>query len=183
MAEHEQWKLDFLQSCEKFELFNKLCDKAKQYWLNCLYCIIQERGAQKALHFIWETEEFFNDNISPIEQIFGVCFLYLVYDDGLDDELYCFSQYRVDIDDTYYLLDFYVEYQGVKYAIELDGYEYHSTKSQINHDYEREQNLIELGYKVLRFTGTQIYNSAYEYALKALKIILKNSRGEDKNAK
>ena len=106
--------------------------------------------------------------------------MYLLHSYNIDDKIKCFSQHKVNIGDTFYFLDFYVEFCGAKYAIELDGYKYHSTKSQINHDYEREQNLNELGYKVLRFTGSQIYNSAFKSAAKVLKIILKNS--ENKNA-
>ena len=178
-------RLELLQSEVRLELFNRLCDKAKQYWLNCLYSLISERGAEQALHFIWKTEDFFSDKLSPIEQIFSVTFLYLLHNNYVDEKIKCFSQYKVDIGKKHYFLDFYIEapirYGKLKYAVELDGYEFHSSKNQVNHDYAREQDLNELGYKIIRFTGSQIYNSPFESAMKTLKIILKNSRG-DKNA-
>lgn len=70
----------------------------------------------------------------------------------------------------------YPTLKNLKYIIELDGKEYHSTKEQMNHDYEREQNLQELGYKVIRFTGSQVYREPFTCVDKAVMIILNDMR-------
>jgi hypothetical protein len=44
----------------------------------------------------------------------------------------------------------------LKVAIELDGYQYHSTKEQRNHDVQRDRDLMADGWQVIRFTGTHI---------------------------
>jgi very-short-patch-repair endonuclease len=44
-----------------------------------------------------------------------------------------------------------------KVAIELDGHEYHKTQEQRTYDAQRERTLQELGWQVIRFTGTEIY--------------------------
>jgi len=47
-----------------------------------------------------------------------------------------------------------------KIAIEVDGHEYHSTKEQRTYDAQRSRALQMLGWKVIRFTGTEIYSNA-----------------------
>ena len=42
-------------------------------------------------------------------------------------------------------------------VIELDGHDYHKTKEQRTSDAKRERDLKELGWYVIRFTGTEIY--------------------------
>lgn len=55
----------------------------------------------------------------------------------------------------------YPKLKKLKYAIELDGFDYHSKKDQMNKDYERENNIKKDGYNVIRFTGSQVFNSPY----------------------
>lgn len=55
------------------------------------------------------------------------------------------GQYRVD-----FLYD-------NEYIIEIDGHEYHKTKEQRGHDYKRERYLLKRGYKIIRFTGTEVF--------------------------
>ena len=44
-------------------------------------------------------------------------------------------------------------------AIECDGHNFHEkTKEQAKHDKERDRYLTKKGYKILRFTGSEIYN-------------------------
>ena len=59
-------------------------------------------------------------------------------------------QYRVGN----YAADFWVK--GTDILVECDGYDVHKTKEQIAYDYERERDLIKEGYRVIRFTGTEI---------------------------
>jgi protein containing DUF559 len=60
-----------------------------------------------------------------------------------------------------YRVDFVVEasFSDDKVIIECDGHDFHEkTKQQAKHDKERDRYLISLGYKVLRYTGSEIYN-------------------------
>ncbi len=41
-------------------------------------------------------------------------------------------------------------------VIELDGYDYHSSPEQRNHDTARDRVLLKAGWQVVRFTGRQI---------------------------
>lgn len=54
-----------------------------------------------------------------------------------------------------YRLDFAIPEKRI--AIELDGHDYHKTKEQRTKDAKRDRYLTELGWTVLRFTGTEIY--------------------------
>lgn len=45
-------------------------------------------------------------------------------------------------------------------VIELDGYDFHKTKEQRDHDYKRERYLQKRGYIVIRFTGTEVFLEA-----------------------
>ena len=44
-----------------------------------------------------------------------------------------------------------------KIGIELDGHEFHSTKEQRTHDAQRDRALQLAGWKIIRFTGTEVY--------------------------
>ncbi|HWQ18285.1 MAG TPA: DUF559 domain-containing protein [Methanotrichaceae archaeon] len=44
----------------------------------------------------------------------------------------------------------------LKVAIELDGYDYHSSKEQRNHDSQRDRQLMAEGWQVIHFTGSQV---------------------------
>lgn len=52
-------------------------------------------------------------------------------------------------------LDF--AFPNEKIAIEIDGHEYHKTKEQRTNDARRERYLQSKGWKVIRFTGTEIF--------------------------
>ncbi len=47
-----------------------------------------------------------------------------------------------------------------KIAIELDGHEYHKTKSQRTYDARRERALQRQGWRVIRYTGSEVYHDA-----------------------
>jgi len=57
--------------------------------------------------------------------------------------------------DKKYRVDFLIPSQKV--VIELYGYQYHNSKDKITKDAERERYLQKVGYRVIRFTGTEIY--------------------------
>lgn len=79
---------------------------------------------------------------SPIEKLFYELAQY---------ELNLYAQHSVGP----YRLDFAIPEKLI--AIELDGHDYHKTKEQRTHDAKRDRYLAELGWTVLRFTGTEIY--------------------------
>jgi very-short-patch-repair endonuclease len=54
-----------------------------------------------------------------------------------------------------YRVDFLIN--DKKVVVELDGHEYHKTKNQRTGDAERQRYLQKNGYKVVRFTGTEIH--------------------------
>ncbi len=53
-----------------------------------------------------------------------------------------------------YKADFLID---TEYVIEIDGQEYHKTQAQREHDYQRERYLQARGYKIIRFTGREVY--------------------------
>ena len=63
-------------------------------------------------------------------------------------------QPQVQIDG--YRVDFAVPSQKV--LIELDGHEFHKTKEQRTYDAKRDRFLLKKGWRLMRFTGTEIHN-------------------------
>lgn len=74
--------------------------------------------------------------------------------------------YRVDFMLTLeFFSEDYSNRSSVDIVIECDGYEFHQkTKQQVKHDNEREMRIKLLGYDVLRFSGTQIYENPMKCA-------------------
>ena len=109
-------------------------------------------------------------------------------------------QKKVKYLDKTYIVDFVIDFSKLnlngqcvypklnklKYAIELDGFDYHSKKDQMNYDYHRENNLKLLGYNVIRFTGSQVFNSPYSCFDTLISLIMKDINlclSEDKYGK
>lgn len=60
-----------------------------------------------------------------------------------------------------YIVDFLVtaDFSDDKVIIECDGHDFHEkTKEQAQHDKERDRFFTSLGFKILRYTGSEIYN-------------------------
>lgn len=98
--------------------------------------------------------------LSPIEKImFSI--LTRVVDNfcrsyGLDMEFLC----QKNIGD--YRVDFLVltNFSNDKVVIECDGHDFHEkTKEQAKHDKRKDRYLTALGYKILRYTGSELYNN------------------------
>lgn len=47
-----------------------------------------------------------------------------------------------------------------RFVIEIDGHEFHKTKEQREHDYNRERYLQRRSFFIVRFTGTEIFQNA-----------------------
>lgn len=83
------------------------------------------------------------------------------------------KKYRLD----FYIVVAYMNKKGkiIKNAyldIECDGKDYHSTKEQIKYDNKRSRDLIEEGFEIIRFSGSEINDNPYNCIDEILKIIL-----------
>lgn len=106
---------------------------------------------------------------SPIEQLLAIHLMDSEY--HLYKELSVFDGFRsvwinpqseVLANERKYRLDFLVEVifekKEFKFAIECDGHNFHEkTKEQAARDKARERNLTMNGYRVVRFTGSEIW--------------------------
>lgn len=59
-----------------------------------------------------------------------------------------------------------------RFVIECDGHDYHEkTKKQAKRDKERDRNMTQLGYTVIRFTGSEIFENPIVCARETFNII------------
>lgn len=63
-------------------------------------------------------------------------------------------------------------------AIEIDGYDYHSTKEQLTADARRQRALTAARWTVVRFTGREIYAGAANCAAEVARIIVARAGGK-----
>ena len=89
---------------------------------------------------------------------------------------YVFSQVKIDRYRVDFLLAYRIggETQARFAVIECDGHDFHErTKAQAEHDKKRDRKLQELGFPVLRVTGSEIWRSpvktAFDVYVSALK--------------
>jgi very-short-patch-repair endonuclease len=68
-----------------------------------------------------------------------------------------------------YRVDFLVRHKKV--VIELYGFQWHNTKEKLTQDAERERVLQRQGYRVIRFTGSEVHKNAQKCVQDALAII------------
>lgn len=87
-------------------------------------------------------------------------------------------QYPINVDNKTYFVDFSIELMSddgsysMSYAIECDGHDFHEkTKEQVAHDKQRERILLNYFSKVIRFSGSEIYNDANKCVQEVLEII------------
>lgn len=88
---------------------------------------------------------------SPIEKIFWSCGYF---------ELSKYGQITPQVNTHGYRVDFAYLVNDQKIAIEIDGFDYHSTKKQMARDYQRQRHLEANGWRVIRFTGSEVYGDA-----------------------
>lgn len=187
-----------------FSEYSAMCEKAKSFVFN--YLLLQKDN--ETYLDMFSNYEVFNSKLTPIEQIFYVAFrLYtadfstditqktiIPFNAMLNEEIA--PQQEVICEGKKYIIDFsidfsrkcvgneryvYPEFKDLKYAVELDGYNYHSSKKQMEYDYERENNLKKFGYIVVRFTGSQVYNKPLSCVDTLVKIILNDIRNKVNN--
>jgi very-short-patch-repair endonuclease len=68
-----------------------------------------------------------------------------------------------------YVMDFAV--RGREVGIEIDGHDSHKTKEQRTHDAQRQRYLEKLGWKVVRFTGTEVFSDAAKCVQELLELL------------
>ena len=61
-------------------------------------------------------------------------------------------------------------------AIELDGEAYHSSQQQVNDDRRRQDKIMQLGWRFLRFTGAEVYNEMDKCIAQVQQEIIKISK-------
>ena len=198
---------------EDFNEFNKLCLRAKAYLWDW---ILNDEGNVCGLADSVLNRKFISSELTPIEQIWNVCYTRYIYNCLSENEFlnriqaesnFIFSiptafiefsrvQRTIEAKDKKYIADFEINFsyelygdyifplfKDLKYIVELDGFDYHNNKKQMNYDYDREQNLQMMGYKVMRFTGSQIYNKPYDCVHKFISMVLNDMEKEYKNGK
>lgn len=126
---------------------------------------------------------------SPIEVAFGAAFMLLaetnygavaLHEPGYDGEvnahdfefvLKCqqkIGRYRVD-----FLASWSYEDYPTKIVVECDGHNFHErTKEQAQRDRARDRDLQNSGYRVFRFTGSEIYRDAFKCATEVFEALI-----------
>lgn len=165
------------ETTTQFLIFESLCEKAKEI----LWCYILSRKND----FLYSEGLYSFEGLTPIEQIFNAILCIYNY---ISNESFYFEiipQYEIKIKGKTFIADFCCNsfvFDGVewnldkKIVIECDGYGSHHTKEQLNRDIYRENELKLNGYSVIRFTGSQIYNTPYDCFEKALFFIIKENK-------
>jgi very-short-patch-repair endonuclease len=77
---------------------------------------------------------------------------------------------------TPYRVDF--AHVSTKTAVELDGYEYHSSKEQFTHDRKRQRELERLGWRFIRFSGSELMRNPEACFSEALDFVHRASGSE-----
>ena len=192
--------LEILDDVNEEMYISDYCDKAKNifisYMINKFYyslnddtlcscdCSPIEQIFEVAYRLYMLDFHDFNDNIEELEKVLPLP-IHALFNEELEKqkEIVCnekkyIADFAIDLSKKSLLKDEYIypSFHNLKYIIELDGYEYHSDRKQVNYDYERERDLQELGYKVIRFTGSQIYNKPFSNIDKLVNIILNDMR-------
>ncbi|MGF7431068.1 DUF559 domain-containing protein [Thermoanaerobacterium thermosaccharolyticum] len=154
-----------------FEVAKKLEPRVKQYFDK-----IMESTASNYLIEISECE-------SPIEQLLGLALQHklIIFEVKSDYGVYAiYPQYEIDCFGKKYRVDFYINvtYEGQErnIVIECDGHDFHEkTKEQAARDKQKDRYLARAGYKVIRFTGSEIWADPDECAREVLSVVFSQS--------
>jgi very-short-patch-repair endonuclease len=110
----------------------------------------EAQASNELKEIVYTNFKIFDDseNITPIEN-------------RLKDELDARGlKYKFQYPVGRYVLDFYLEANGVCLNVECDGKEYHSSPAAIEHDRIRNNVMATNGIYVLRFSGSEIWKDA-----------------------
>lgn len=80
------------------------------------------------------------------------------------------------LEQQYQIGPFFVDFAHVasRVVIELDGHAYHSTPEQIEHDQYRQRYIEAQGYRVIRFTGQEVYHMPI-YCVRAVQRLIERA--------
>lgn len=120
------------------------------------YIFFRMREDENRFQIITTVISVLDECESPIEQIFLLTYLLM----NADSPMFGTLSTQVEIAD--YRVDFLYEHEpaNVRLVIECDGHEFHEkTKEQVVRNNERDFALKSMGYDVLHFSGSQIYNN------------------------
>lgn len=86
---------------------------------------------------------------------------------------------RLDPIPNYPVKPYYIDLALVenRIAIEIDGHEFHKTKTQRTHDARRDRFLTKKKWKVIRFTGTEIYKNVEACVKEVISFVKKEEKG------
>ena len=134
------------------------CDYLSDMIKDSLYCAL-------------DYYDFKGIKLSPIEKLFIVGFEALKIYNKID-KVAVIGDYSLEhnkkivVNNKTYYIDFIISDEkgnDFKIAIELDGYIWHGTDAeQFDRDKKRERALQSIGYKVVRFSGKEIYKDIQE---------------------
>jgi len=146
-----------------------IVDKVREY--------LEERSQELATKFYSYIISEFDENPdrvieSPVEQLFYIEWRFREFRGDID--LYLMPQFQ-DKSTGKYRLDFAIDFiqemisrygeiavgmENPKLGIEIDSHVWHErTKEQVEYHKKRERFLISKGWKLLRFTGSEIYRN------------------------
>ncbi|ALN73550.1 endonuclease domain-containing protein [Aureimonas sp. AU20] len=138
----------------------------------------------------YELEEQFEQYCeSPIEVAFGVAFVMAARSAGVDVEIFPKSQANLrsgskavfyitpQVDLLGYRADFvaglYIANDKKMVVVECDGHAFHNiTKETVSRDRRRDREMQAAGWRVLRFTGSDIHRSAFDCADEVMRNLL-----------
>lgn len=160
------------------KVFNELCSKAKEMVFDAI-------SSDKTYQFLYVDE--LDESLlymSPIEQIFQIAYQIYSIKAYKDIVIELLPQQYIKANNNVYRVDFLLVYACDKdgsekklkkpLVIETDGKNWHSSKKQMNHDYERENDLKLAGYDVMRFTGSQVYNKPFDCISSVFDYVMNN---------
>lgn len=140
---------------------------------------VQQMATNRLTGAAWYIDRY-HPTDSPIERLFLIAFWLVGTDSGgvifgeppgkMDDWFFILEQASIDK----YRADFViglVEYPNAqRVVVECDGHDYHErTKEQASHDRRRDRHMQSAGYKVFRFTGSDLHRNAIECAEEVVK--------------
>jgi very-short-patch-repair endonuclease len=170
-----------IQNMSEMELFKKSLDISGKYY-STLIPLAENKVLLRKIHKLlresyppeylrWDIERFERGIIKEYKTIIPSMneieagFYQFIYPLKVIPQ-FTISHYRVDFAIPKY-----------KIAIEIDGHEWHSTKSQKARDAKRDRFLLSDGWITVRFTGSEIYNTP-DVCKEEIKKIMKKRREE-----
>ena len=168
-CEYYDWVLynhkeDFKYLKEAYEIadsYNPI-RHAMRYW----YGLTKDLSLSEALFYL----NTITGCESPIESLYYSCFEYI--NKKVRSGLSLVPQLEVETENKKYRVDFMIcnfTENELNVIVECDGYEFHSSSKQMAKDNQRQRDLENAGYTIIRFSGSEIYNDPVKCVYETLK--------------